>query len=568
MRTADRFAGRRPEAAIAAVALTPYLALAFPYQLGLVVQAAVIIAIIAVAPGASWREAGARVAAAPRAVVWGLALWSGAAAWGALVGALSGNPLRYLGSQAVAMLLLPYATVAFLCAPGPVARPLVRGLAAAAIAALALQALGPLVPGLAVGRDDSGGRFALRFSTGFGGRDMVAFLTALAFFLVERSVLVAAGGACALVLVIGGMSRGAWVSAALGTVVVLAMHAGLSSRRVRAAVVAALASVAIGVALVALVGKVGDPIARLTPDTPGVALAAPSVSGSGDEAPGRLAVEFSEALRRVDLVTPLPGGDVNVALSVRTHGESGSRGRLVIAALAERGGEIRSFAVPLAGKGIWETRRKVLPIPPGSARLRVTLSASRGRWLIDELRVDALTSRPALLTRLLHDRIHSLLDVLGSPLADGTVRYRFNEWTSVWRRWSQAGVVRAIAGQGLGALVQFSNSGWTDDGRRRELPLASYLHNFYVFLAFKLGLAGLAALAGLLLIAGWTASQAWRRRSEPGEQWMLAAALGCWVAYLLWGVSSPEIIDFRVAPLLGAVVAASVTAGRAPRGAP
>lgn len=46
-------------------------------------------------------------------------------------------------------------------------------------------------------------------------------------------------------------------------------------------------------------------------------------------------------------------------------------------------------------------------------------------------------------------------------------------------------------------------------------------------------------------------------RLEASRSWIHAAAAAAWIGYLTWALTSPEIIDFRIAPLLGALCAAA-----------
>lgn len=152
-----------------------------------------------------------------------------------------------------------------------------------------------------------------------------------------------------------------------------------------------------------------------------------------------------------------------------------------------------------------------------------------------------------------------MLRYLGSPAIDGGVSYRVLELRAILSEWRRASLGRLLVGQGLGATFAFDNLTWTPDGRQVRVPEASYIHNFYLFLAFKLGLAGVAALTGLLSIAWWVIGAVHRGGGRGSSVWIAAGAGAAWLAYLAWSVTSPEIYNFRVAPLWGAVLAATWT---------
>jgi hypothetical protein len=203
-------------------------------------------------------------------------------------------------------------------------------------------------------------------------------------------------------------------------------------------------------------------------------------------------------------------------------------------------------------------------LPLGTERINAYLYAGSGTWSVEELRLRTLPGAPATWLRAILLRLTSAVAAFSSPQSDGTLAYRLREWRAVRAHWASAGLGRLLTGQGLGATFAYPNSSWDDDGHRALAKSASYIHNYYIFLAFKLGLAGLAALGGLLLVVGWTASRAFaaRRSTEAGSAWFLAAAASAWAAFLLWSVTSPEILNFRMAPIWGALIAASCDVAR------
>jgi peptidoglycan biosynthesis protein MviN/MurJ (putative lipid II flippase) len=86
----------------------------------------------------------------------------------------------------------------------------------------------------------------------------------------------------------------------------------------------------------------------------------------------------------------------------------------------------------------------------------------------------------------------------------------------------------------------------------------NYIHNFYVFLLFKLGLVGMAAVVSAIVL--WIQSPLSHLRTLPPgspDRVFLAAVVAAWVSYAIWSLASPEILDFRMAPLWGFLVGAS-----------
>jgi O-antigen ligase len=91
----------------------------------------------------------------------------------------------------------------------------------------------------------------------------------------------------------------------------------------------------------------------------------------------------------------------------------------------------------------------------------------------------------------------------------------------------------------------------------------NYIHNLYLFLLFKLGLIGtVAVLAALALWIGW-AIRSTLRLPHGERRAFLAATAAIWIGYCVWALTSPELIDFSMAPLFGLLVAASADAGEA-----
>ncbi len=432
------------------------------------------------------------------------------------------------------MALLPLAFAAFAAGGRPTLERVAAGLGGAGIAALAVHLAFAVATGGAPSIAGEALRFTLRNDVSFTALAVMAFLMSLGWWAETRRPPAAAATAAAATLLLGGMSRGAWVVGLAGIVAFW----WLSRRRTwwALAVPAALALAGVAAVLAAsslVIGR-GRPLVERQE------LVLPPVS------------ETVVDIRRDVAVT---GGPVEITYAARAP--IGSPPTLVVEA---RDGAGRTTVLaqqlpnPIAPA---LPQRFVQFLPAGTVSLDLWVWHPGGAGEVVTCSARELPCALAGWLRVLDLRIRQTAVALAHPSRDGTTEYRLAEWAAVRAAWADASWLRLLIGQGLGATVGFSNSSWDESGNRVQAPTASYLHNFYVFLGFKLGLAGVAALAGLAMIVAWT----WRTaaRGRPGGFPMLAAAAACWCAYLLWSVASPEILDFHAAPLWGAIAAASVS---------
>ena len=531
-------------AAVAALALMPYATVGMGFQHALWLDGLGYLGIVLTLLAVGRQTVSSLAGGSPWAVRWGLGLYLAAAAFGAIIGLTSGNPLRFIVSQTASMVLWPAGFIAFAAGATPTLRRVAAGLGIASAVALAVHLAvafatrgAPEVRGEAL-------RLTLRNDVSFTGLSVMALLVCLGWWAETRRPAAALAAAAAAVLVVGSMSRGAWIVALIGVVAFWTLR----QKRVWWALVVPPLATALGVA----------------------ALFAASrwVTARG---------EF--VIPRSEETMPMEGGGVEIRRNVAVNG------RPIEITIAVRG---RSSARPVlivssrdaAGRSVvvaQVTPNPVAPdrpltvvqfLPAGTSRLSFGLWQQSGGGEVVTCEVRELPGAMAGWLRTLDLRIRQTALALVHPAQDGTVGYRLAEWAAVKKAWTRATWFRWLSGQGLGATVQFPNSSWDEHGHRIDIPTANYLHNFYVFLFFKLGLAGAAALAGLLLVAGWTWRAAIARRSTADGA-TLAAAAACWLAYLVWSVTSPEILDFHTAPLWGALVAATVagTGRGAPQGA-
>lgn len=541
------------------IALAPALTSWLPFELALRAQAGLIVLTLAAVALPRARRAPAAIRSMPRAVAVGLSLYLGAALWGTAVGLASGNALRDVLGQALSMLLLPAGAVAFATMPRFSPRYLVDGLCLAALAALGLQ-LGSLALPDSVGPYYGSFRFGTEVGSFVAAGGMVVVL-ASARFLRDGSRIALAGGAAGIVLLAGGMSRGAWLSTLVALFLFGVLWRGVSSRSVRLA----LWSLPVLAAVVVGVGAATIDAGRRLATSPAVAIPAEKT---------RILV------RRLDV-----DSQETPAIEVRIRGVGPPRSHLLLWIQGREDGGRATLRArhKLAGSEDPVASSVVVLLPEKIESVRIGANAVAGPWAVETVTVNGFHSHlipraktllgpsvrePNVVTRDRKRRLVRWVEAVvrraeyasgafWNPRGDSSLQYRLQESSAVCAEWSRASPFRAVMGQGLGARFPFRNPTRDEHGRKAVAQEANYIHNFYLFLLFKLGVAGVIALAALLLIVAWTAWAAWKERGRPERAWFLAAAAATWAAYLLWSFTSPEILDFRLAPLWGAVVAAS-----------
>lgn len=555
--------GRHLSAAVALLVLIPYVSLLVPFSLGLMLQAGLLAALLVVIAG--WGlGAGGLVGFAPKRIpapiVWGLALWAGAALWGASMGLVHGNPIRNVLSQSVSLLFLPIGFLAFALHGSFRGRTLTRGLTWGALGALILHLAGLAIPALVAPGRAEGFRFILRNNLPVPGSLVMIFLLVVGHLLARRSSerweLVGLGAS--LLLLIGGMSRGAWIASILGLVVLTVMPATRPSRnKLLVLVIGALALVGSIHLLEAWSDRQLVSVVRETFEAEHAQSARGGEPGIGEQGGFQRVEPRGEKDHPVPVIWNQPAPFPLLVLRGWIQGPSGEILTLALHARDETGERIGDRLTLVAGEDDWVSFHWLVPLPPETAEIRL-LAASRpssAPWLIDEIEILAAPgSLVGALSQLTH-RLGATVTGIRAPAADGGLRYRLTETRAVLTDWSRTGWLEKLTGSGLGATFDFQSYTWDRDGNAIFSEEASYIHNFYLFLAYKLGLAGIVLLAGLSLIVGWTALVSWRIGAEA---WFTSVAVACWVAYLLWSITSPEIYDFRVAPLWGGLIAASL----------
>jgi len=240
----------------------------------------------------------------------------------------------------------------------------------------------------------------------------------------------------------------------------------------------------------------------------------------------------------------------------RMRGMGTGEGAVGLQWLDAEGSPLRTAWTELATPGDWRELERIEAAPAAARACRLLARFSqetRGFWKLTGLELYRLGPRElgplVSQVRYTHRRLASLVTLdLGG---DASLAFRLGESGYLLGRFAQAPLAVQLFGHGLGATFSLPARTATDPPGLQPTEDLNYIHNFYVFLLYKLGVAG--ALLVLLAIGVW----AWKlvataRRLPAGVSRGLVVALAAsWIAYCIWSVTSPEILDFRIAPLWG-----------------
>lgn len=601
----------------ALVLLTPYGTPWLDFEGGLRYQAAVILAatgalLVWGLGRAGWLR---RWRSAPRGVLLGLGLYAAAALLGTVIGVLSGLPLGRVAGQALSMGLLPLAALAGLAlehprsghggSPGKSGMAwLAQALALAVTGAAAvhlLEAAGRLLSGRPVGR------LYFANSVSIAGPSLLALLLVLALLQRRTRWLQALWGLALVILgtyMLGSGIRGLLLVTPLAVLVALILTAP-RLRWGRGLILLILLVLPLFAAERALwwwetaprpdlmPGRDASHLLAETPKgdplvPPGLALeAAPWTGGKfrralswklppeGEEWRLPQTVPVTEpGLYRLTahLKSPFPaGGEVEDEGCVSLWWLDGERALLgLLSVCAEPGLGWREPSVTgLVPEGTVQARivlhGRSSDRAPGGAPIPSPPVSSEARWSVHRLELerlgDAATGRLLEQLAFMADRLRSSLDPfsLGSQAMRGSAAYRLEESRTLIYCFLEAPWYRQLLGHGLGASYSLRSSNIVPLSSRLDAQDLNYIHNFYLFLLFKLGLAGtLAVLAALGLWIRWLGQSC--LRTPPGPRRALLAALtAAWVGYALWSLASPEILNFRLAPIWGWTLALGVS---------
>jgi hypothetical protein len=540
------------------VVIAPVLSLALPQSHGLYVQAALISAVTGAYLAAAVLTGRRRPTPGP--VRAGIVCYAGAAGLGLLVALIRGNEPVLIAGQLLSMVLLVAAAVAGLRGPGDR-----HGFAAGLLVAMAAGGLLQLGWwAWSLGRGHLVERMSLPGSVSLVGPALVAVLVATVSLSGRLRLPALLAITTSTVLIAGSAIRGLW----LVSLPALALHLLLWQGRrwrpwCRLLTTACLAGCSLFVA---------ETIASrlLQVQRPNLVAASPAATFvTAPRGPdGAPRFSFPPGRRVVYSSRPI-ALDRRSSYLLRAEGRGSGTGEAVLVVHwldpARQWTMGTVVSIP-AGRD----RRSVhgIGIPPDDATAAVIrfhcTPGSSGEWLLDRVTFSRLGGR--VLGQLLEQRrvwrqrIASLVALTGRGAAaeDPAIAFRWTEASRLleaigsgsWHEW--------LVGRGLGATIHLGVHGFDDRGNRVWYGDTNYLHNFYLFLVYKLGLVGtVLVLLALGLWIAWTLRQALAEQ-DPRRRGFLAAAATAWLAYCVWSLTSPEILDFRMAPLWGLLLAASV----------
>jgi len=578
---------RRRDAALAVatfvVIIAPLLVIALPYRVGLYCHAAVnliatgvLVAISVTAPG--WYG---RVKSAPRTLRAGVLCYSAAAVHGTAVALVRGNEVALLSGQLLSMALIPAAAFAGFALPArhrPLTWGLVFGVTVGGMAQIVWWAWS-LLGGQLVDR------LALPNSVSFAGPALLALLLALGHTSAgERHRLMAfLAAALTATIIVGSAIRGLWLVTVPTLMLYIVLWNGVRWVIWRRLLVAA--TIATGVVLggdAALEHFLSTPRPSLFPDSPAATLGAGTrVSGEPHQpavADARggvtLLLPHPERKPHSSAMFPVPRGG-GYLLRARVQGR-GTGHAILSGGWYARDGSRVEFRASIPADDEYHLVRRIEVAPEGTEAVMVWWGSTRGsagEWHISELSLSRLGG-PAVALALKQrwmwrDRFASLVSIAsgGDPQQYPAIAFRWTEAARVTDAFRTASWTDRLVGEGLGATVHLGVHGFDSRGQWVWYGDTNYIHNFYLFLLYKLGIVGtLLVLSALVLWAGWTLRRALGTDDREARAF-LAAAASAWIGYCVWSLTSPEILDFRMAPLWGLLIAATAErAGAARRG--
>jgi O-antigen ligase len=131
------------------------------------------------------------------------------------------------------------------------------------------------------------------------------------------------------------------------------------------------------------------------------------------------------------------------------------------------------------------------------------------------------------------------------------MRVRLKESFAAFDQVKRAQLPAKIFGHGLGARLEFEEFGHNTLGEQTVMKNPNYIHNFFAFLALKLGLLGGLSILAAFIAWIYRSVQMVSHRTRHGGVGPGAASLAVWIAYIAWSVFCPQLIDFGDAPLFG-----------------
>lgn len=575
---------------IGVMVLVPYATIGLSFRTALYVQAILLLLLtlsllgvgargVGARPQDTWWSIRERFRATPWMILWGLGFYTLATALGWGVAILRSNPRATVAGQVLSMGLLPLAAVAGLSLPSrALLRPYSRALSGAVVFA-ALLHLTSWASWASLGYHIVNQRLFFANAISVVGPALLGLLLLLTLMtggeLGARWLRVTAwlGAACiALYILLAGV-RGLWLvmPPALILFSLLALHR-------KGAVLALVALLLLGFGGFAT-WRLFDlwleqPRPNLLPGQyPADLLARPPQSVREADSPGSPAGAITWSPNGggcgwalgPPFPISLPTGHT-FRLRADFSGPVGARGYVTLQWFDAKGDLLGGKTVPSALHPWLPAKERWAVLPPGAVAARVVVGCDpsrKGIWTLRRLELHHLGRgflAPLLRQRsFLRTRLGSILKIFDRSSRgpeDTSLNLRYRESRELVRLFAGASWPRRIFGHGLGATYQLEVMGRDAQGKPTPNTRPNYIHNFYLFLLFKLGLVGAALVLtalGLWILAAMSAV----RRLTPGfQRSFAAAAAAAFVAYSIWSVASPQILDFRMAPLWGLLLAA------------
>jgi len=560
--------------------LLPYATVALTFRASLMVQAASLLLLMVLALAQGLARGGPLIGPGmDRTLLLGLALYGTAAALGALVGLASGNSPELVAGQLLSMALLPLGAAAGSSqAPERTWPTFGATLPAAVAVATGIHLIAWL---WSAARGDVAHRFILDNSVTVSGLALVALLLAVAGAgdsPSRRRLGVRLSLALVAVFVVGSGMRGLWLVAPPALLLALLLLGDPARRRRTLARVGVLAAVLLAAGW-GIHGWLARPRPNLLPE--GEELAVRSIFGEmGIDLPeGGRVVGAGPVRWGADAgpARPLPLPSIAIPgpatwrarFEVRAEEASLPQGEATVAVrwLDPIGRRLGGLGVRVEALPGWHFLEVVGTPPPGTTAACLEVGGqpgARGTFSLRGVRLERLGPAWAapLLSQLayLDRRLSSVGEIFrGEERAtDSSLTVRLGESRKILQRFARAPTWKKLLGHGLGATFQLPAqipSAARDAATGRQ----NYIHNFYLFLLFKLGILGSLLVVGAL--GSWLVFTLRCCLRQPGgaARRFLAAATATWVAYGVLALSSPEILNFRVAPFLGLLLA--MTAG-------
>ncbi len=533
--------------AVAMAVLAPLLTVGMAFRTSLLAQAVLMLgATLALLACAVARKGWRTQPAPPPTLTLGISLYGGAAVQGALVALLRGNDAKLIAGQLLAMGLLPLAALgAYWLSPTLGWRSFAAGVMAGTAGCTLVQLA---ATGFGTGATLAEVRLFLPNGVSAAGIAPMALFLALALPRPSRSLTKTltwtATGLIAL-LILGSGIRSQWLVMPVGIGVYLALVLGRARLSSRPVVFSGITAAIFIVATTALtIWWWNYPRPNL-------------VNGTLDSRAGAVGGPT------VAMLPPTLKGAIRIRGTLMCQGS----GTVWITTLDPQGAPLpRSGSGGPVGVNVAASvpAKFVLLLTPRSGRSQLSLRLEDPNRLGCTSTALAVEQVRPPFAALLANRVAELLrrspDILAGPVpgrfaSDSGIALRVRETSAVLGTMRRGSWLSWVFGHGLGATFALDTIGYDAQGSFGRIRHPNFIHNFYLFLAFKLGALGtVAVLAALALFVRAAVRSARNEPLESSNRRFFAAAAAAWITYILWSAAAPEILDFRVAPFWGVLI--------------